>query len=71
MLLWYSARHSRGLVTELAADDAATAGVCPPAAVGQGRVVLQVLGDGFRAEVDGDRLTLTSRGGDGLVYRAR
>jgi len=51
-------------VTELAADDAATAGVCPPAAVGQERVVLQVLGDGFRAEVDGDRLTLTSRGGD-------
>jgi heat shock protein HslJ len=48
-----------------------TAGVCPPAAVEQERVVLQVLGDGFRAEVDGDRLTLTSRGGDGLVYRAR
>jgi heat shock protein HslJ len=34
--------------------------------------VAAVLGTGFRAEVDGDRLTLTAeKGGFGLVYRAR
>lgn len=32
--------------------------------------VISVLEDEFRAEVQGDRLTLTSMGGDGLVYRA-
>ena len=58
-------------VTELAVDDAATAGVCPPHALEQERVVLEVLDDRFRAEVEGDRLTLTSRGGYALVYRAR
>jgi heat shock protein HslJ len=46
-----------------------TAG-CPDAAVAQDRLVASVLGDGFRAEVEGDRLTLTSRGGEGLGYRA-
>lgn len=32
--------------------------------------VLGVVGDGFRASVDGDRLTLTGSRDDGLVYRA-
>jgi hypothetical protein len=32
--------------------------------------VITVLGDGFTAEVDGDRLTLTSSGNEGLLYRA-
>lgn len=35
-----------------------------------GRVVT-VLGDGFAAEVDGDLLSLTSMGNEGLVYRAQ
>jgi len=57
-------------VTELAVDGAATAGVCTDEGVEQDRVVLEVLGDGFRAQVEGDRLTLTSAGPDALVYRA-
>lgn len=57
-------------IAELAVDEAATAGACPPAAVEQERVVLEVIGDRFGAEVDGDRLTLTSGGRSALVYRA-
>jgi len=51
----------------VAADGTTT---CSDAVVAQEDHVLSVLGDGFRAEVDGDRLTLTSRDGLGLVYRA-
>lgn len=32
--------------------------------------ILSVLGDGFRAEIDGDQLVLTSQGDIGLVFRA-
>jgi hypothetical protein len=32
--------------------------------------VLAVLGDGFRAEVAGNTLTLSSQGDEGLVYIA-
>ena len=45
-------------------------GTCPPATESQDRQVLAVLGDGFRAEVQGDLLTLTAGGGLGLVFRA-
>lgn len=53
-------------VTELAAD---AGGACAPAVEEQDRIVVDVLGDGFRAAVEGDRLTLTA-GADALVYRA-
>lgn len=45
-------------------------GECAPELAAQDDLVVRVLGDGFRAEVEGDRLTLTARA-DGLVYRAR
>lgn len=45
-------------------------GECPADLVDQDGVVVAVLGDGFRAEVDGAMLTLWSRGDQGLVYRA-
>lgn len=51
----------------VAADGTTT---CDAATVAQEDHVLSVLGDGFRAEVDGPRLTLTSRDGLGLTYRA-
>ena len=53
------------VVPELAAD-----GECPNELWEQDSLVVTVVGDEFRAEVDGDRLTLSSMGGDGLVYRA-
>lgn len=43
---------------------------CDEAVVAQEDHVLSVLGDGFRPEVDGTRLRLTSRDGLGLTYRA-
>ena len=53
------------VVPELAAD-----GDCPDDLWKQDSLVVTVIGDEFRAAVDGDTLTLTSMGGDGLVYRA-
>lgn len=43
---------------------------CSEQLVDQEDHVLSVLGDGFRVEIDGRSLTLTSRDGLGLVYRA-
>lgn len=43
---------------------------CDEAVIAQERQVLAVLGDGFRPELDGRSLTLTSRDGLGLTYRA-
>ncbi len=54
------------VATDMAMDDR----VCPPALADQDGHVTGVLGDGFSAAVDGDRLTLTSVGGLGLVYVA-
>jgi heat shock protein HslJ len=54
------------VVPELAAD-----GDCPQMLAPQDGHVVEVVGDRFRAEVDGQRLTLTSAGGRGLVYRAQ
>ena len=45
-------------------------GECPLQLADQDDSVVSVLGDGFTARVDGDRLTLTSTGGEGLRYRA-
>lgn len=52
------------VVPELAAE-----GECPDELWEQDSLVVTVIGDEFRAEIDGDMLTLTSMGGDGLVYR--
>lgn len=51
----------------VAADGTTT---CGEAVVRQEDHVLSVLGDGFRAEVDGGQLTLISRDGLALTYRA-
>jgi heat shock protein HslJ len=51
--------------TSLQAD-----GDCPPDLRAQDNLVVTVLGDGFGVEIDGSRLTLTSMGDEGLVYRA-
>lgn len=53
------------VVPELSAD-----GECPDELWKQDSLVVTVVGDEFRAAVDGDTLTLTSMGGDGLIYRA-
>lgn len=45
-------------------------GDCPADLWDQDGLVTGALGDGFRAEVDGDRLTVTDEGAVGLVYRA-
>lgn len=50
----------------LATDDRA----CPAELQAADAHVLAVIGDGFRATVDGGQLTLTDAGGAGLVYRA-
>jgi heat shock protein HslJ len=45
-------------------------GECPPELQRQDSLVVAVIGDEFRAVVEGDRLTLMSMGSDGLGYRA-
>ncbi len=45
-------------------------GDCPASLWDQDGLVINVLGDGFVPAVDGDRLTLASRGNEVLVYRA-
>jgi heat shock protein HslJ len=45
-------------------------GECPPDLAAQDNLVVTVLGDGFGVEIDDDRLTVTSMGNEGLVYRA-
>jgi heat shock protein HslJ len=52
--------------TEMSMTDQA----CPPELAAQDSHVTAVLGDGFRASIDGDRLTLTASGGLGLGYTA-
>jgi heat shock protein HslJ len=46
-------------------------GECSEELSKQDSLVVTVLADEFRAEANGDRLTLTSTGGDGLRYQAR
>ncbi|MDQ3690642.1 MAG: META domain-containing protein [Chloroflexota bacterium] len=52
------------LATRLAAD-----GECSAVLADQDGHIVSVLGDGFRAAVEGDRLVLTSTGAQGLIYR--
>jgi len=52
--------------TEFSAD-----GECPgDAASDLDSRIITVLGDGFSAEIDGNRLTVMSRGGEGLSFRS-
>ncbi len=62
----YTATGGEVVVTELVTDDNA----CTEPMATQDGHVLAVLGDGFTAAIDGDRLTLTATGGLGLGYTA-
>ncbi len=64
--------HGRYEVTgaEVTMPEMAAEGECPPDLQTQDGQVISVLGDGFRASVDGQVLNLTSSGGLGLIYRA-
>lgn len=55
---------------EMTMPEMAAVGECPPDLQAQDDQVVSVLGDGFRASVDGRVLNVTSSGGLGLVYRA-
>lgn len=56
--------------TTFAAIDDPTAGQCAPDAERLDGFIVTVLGDGFTAEVDGQRLTVMSQGAEGLSYTA-
>lgn len=60
----YVVSGSEVVMTELAAH-----GECPQDLFDQDSQVVSVLGDGFRVEIDGPTLTLTSMGEEGLVYQ--
>jgi heat shock protein HslJ len=55
---------------EVTMPELAAEGECPPDLQAQDSQVVSVLGDGFRAAVEDQVLSLTSSGGSGLVYRA-
>jgi heat shock protein HslJ len=61
----YQPRGADVLFTDFSLD-----GECPDELVSQDSHVVSVLGDGFRARIDGETLTLTARGQQGLLYRA-
>jgi heat shock protein HslJ len=50
--------------------DFAADGECSQDVVDQDGIVVTVLGDGFRPTIEGDLLTITSMGDQGLVYRS-
>ena len=50
--------------------DFAAEGECSPEVAVQDGIVVTVLGDGFRPTIEGDLLTVTSMGDEGLVYRS-
>ena len=54
---------------EITFNQLATDGECPPELAAQDAHVVEVLGDGFRAAVDGQTLTLSDVNGKGLGYR--
>lgn len=63
----YVISGSEVLIDELAADGHQ----CEPELADQDGLFLSVIGDGFRVEIDGDRLTMWSRGNEGLVFLAK
>lgn len=54
------------LMPELAADGHE----CEPDFADQDNLFFSVVGDGFRVEIEGNRLTMSSRGGEGLTFIA-
>lgn len=64
--------HGRYVVAgaEVIISEMAAEGECPPELQEQDSHVVSVLGDGFTAAVSRHELTLTSTGGQGLVYTA-
>lgn len=62
----YTISGAEVAVTELASDGHQ----CEPDLADQDSLVLSVLGDGFRVEIEGDRLTLSSQGNEGLIFVA-
>lgn len=60
----YTVTGAEVLLNELSAE-----GECPEL-VDQDSLVVTVLGDGFRAAIEGDTLTLSSVGNEGLIYKA-
>jgi len=55
---------------EVTLADFAAEGECPAELQQQDSQVVTVLGDGFRATVDGQTLNLTTGGDEGLIYKA-
>jgi heat shock protein HslJ len=64
--------HGRYAVVgaEVTMPEMAAEGECPTDLQSQDGHVVNVLGGGFRAVVEGQQLTLTASGDVGLVYRA-
>ncbi|HSJ70849.1 MAG TPA: META domain-containing protein [Acidimicrobiia bacterium] len=58
-------RNAQVVFTELTME-----GDCSADLAGQDSLVVNVLGDGFTAEIDGPTLTITSMGNEGLIYIA-
>lgn len=54
--------------SEVIVTSASMAGECPDDLADQDDLVVTVLTDGFTVQIEGQRLTLTSMGGDGLSY---
>ncbi len=61
----YTVTGAEVLLNELSAE-----GECTPELEEQDNLVVTVLGDGFRAAIEGDTLTLSSAGNEGLVYKS-
>ncbi len=61
----YTVAGSQFLFNEMTAD-----GDCPASLADQDSHVIEVLGDGFNVEADGDHLSMSSTGDIGLQYRA-
>lgn len=63
----YTVANAEIVFTDFAMDQVE----CPPELASQDGHVVSVLGDGFRAEVDGEHLTLAGRSNQGLGYMTR
>jgi heat shock protein HslJ len=63
----YTIANAEIMFTEFAMDQT----TCSPELASQDSHVTSVLGDGFRAEVDGDRLTIAGTGNEGLGYMTK
>ena len=55
---------------EVVMTDMTAHGECPAELEEQDNQVVSVLGDGFRAVIEGNTLTVTTSGGQGLTYRS-